>query len=622
MRVAASLLALALGSGLSIPSAAQFPPTSPAEPAPQAGGPVRLRQPLQSPAANPSVAEAVPVFKAVEVPAKEYRPGEFENYVQSLVGAPSADVPAIRRLGAELLTDAATGPFASDSGTLVPPGYIVQTGDELLVTLWGSVDADLRAQVDRSGRIVIPRVGPVMVAGVRYADLPQVISSRVATVFKNFQLSVSLGQLRGLRVYVTGFVERPGVQVVNSLSTVVHAVMRAGGPTAAGSFRTIELRRGRELVATFDLYDLLLRGDRGADRLLQADDVVLVGPVGPQVALIGSVNRAGVFELKPGETVGDALQMAGGFAAVADTTRLTIERLGERTNVRVTEVALPTGKGLALNSGDVLRAFNAVSVAAPVGRQNKRVRIEGEILRPGDYVLPADSTISDALRAAGGLTRSAFLYGVEFTRETVRATQQKNYERALRDLETDLVRASSTQRSIGADEAASQALAQQRASQLAERLRLLRPSGRVVLHIPSTGGELPELALEDGDRLHIPARPSAVGVFGSVFNAGSYLFTPGRNIADYLRLAGGPTRGADDTSIFVVRANGSVVSGLESGSLFNRRGALSDLVVEPGDTVFVPEEMNKTTIAQYAKDWTQIVYQFGLGVAGLKAAFR
>ena len=114
--------------------------------------------------------------------------------------------------------------------------------------------------------------------------------------------------------------------------------------------------------------------------------------------------------------------------------------------------------------------------------------------------------------------------------------------------------------------------------------------------------QFPELALETGDRLYVPPRPSTVGVFGSVFNAGSYLFSAGRGVTDYLRLAGGPTRGADDRSVFVVRANGSVVSSLQSGSWFNRGGDLKSMQAVPGDTIFVPEEMNKTTTLQNVRD--------------------
>jgi protein involved in polysaccharide export with SLBB domain len=472
--------------------------------------------------------------------------------------------------------------------------------------------------VDRSGRIVIPRVGPVFVSGVRYEDLPGTISRRVGQVFKNFELAVSLGQLRAIRVYVTGYVPRPGAYSVSSLSTLATALMRAGGPLASGSFRNIQLRRGDQVVSQFDLYELLLKGNRNADRTVQPDDVVLVGAVGPQVALIGSVNQPAIYELKPGETVADVMRMAGGFSALADRSRLSLERLDDRATIRVRELALPAETTMALAHGDILRAFSAVDALLPAQRQNKRVRIEGEVQRPGDYVLPPESSIRDALRAAGGMTAAAYVYGTEFSRETVRVKQQENYDRALRDLETELTRATNTQRTANAEEAGSVVARSNATARLIDRLRSIRPNGRVVLQLPPQTTDLPDLALEDGDRIYIPSRYTTVGVFGSVFNSGSYLFGDGRMLSDYLRLAGGPTRGADAESVFVIRANGAVISGRQQSSWFSG-DEFARVPALPGDTLFVPEEVNKTTFLQLAKDWTQILYQLGLGVAGLRA---
>jgi protein involved in polysaccharide export with SLBB domain len=579
-------------------------------------GPVRLRQAVPLSAA-PATGPAAPAV--APPPPPKYVPGEFEQFVQRKAGP---DVE-IRRFGAALMIDS-PGPATTESAPLVPADYLIKPGDELVLTIWGSVDADLYLVVDRSGRVTVPRVGPVLVAGVRYADLTDVLRQRVARVFRNFDLSVALGQLRGQRVYITGFVARPGTYTVSSLATVVQALLQAGGPSAAGSFRNIELRRGKERAAALDLYDILQRGDRSSDRVLQGEDVIHVGAVGTQVGLIGSVNRPAVFELKPGETLADVLAMAGGFSAVGDASRVTIERLDERMGARVEQIALPAGASTALRQGDVLRVFSAVDTALPVQGQNKRVRVEGEVLRPGEYVLPPATTVADALAAAGGLTRAAFVYGTEFSRESVRVTQQQNYERALRDLETDLARNNATRRtSSPAEEAASFAARDAANARLLANLRALRPTGRVVLQLKSDSTELPPLALEDGDRLYVPPRPTSVGVFGSVFNGGSYLFTDGRTIDDYLSLAGGATRGADAGSTFVVRANGSVVSNRQSAGWFGGTStAFTGLRAEAGDTIFVPEELDKVTFVQGAKDWTQILYQFGLGIAGIVAASR
>ncbi len=508
---------------------------------------------------------------------------------------------------------------AAEGPRAVGEDYILGIGDEVQITLWGSVDADLRVVVDRVGRINIPRVGPIMVAGVRYGQLNEVVRSRVAQVFKNFQVSTSLGRLRSFRVYVTGFTQRPGPYMVSSLSTVVTGLIQAGGPSAAGSFRQIELRRAGKTIASFDIYGLLLRGDKSADLPLQAEDVLYIGPVGPQAAILGSVNKAGIVELKPGETVSDVLTMAGGFSAVADRSRLVIERLSERNDRRIVQLDLPAQSKARVDDGTLLRAFSAVDAIPAQDRQYKRVRIEGEVLRPGDYLMPPNSTLQDALSAAGGLTAQAFVFGTDFSRESVRKVQQENYDRALRDLETDFTRSTSTQRASTGDEAAAQAQRAANASRLVDRLRSVRPSGRVVLQLEPEGRSLPQLVIEDGDRLNVPTRPTTVGVFGSVFNAGSYLLVKGATLDDVMRLAGGAKKGADTGSVFVVRANGSVVSARQSTSGWLSLGSgIDHLAALPGDTVFVPEELDKTTFIQAAKDWTQILYQFGLGAAALK----
>lgn len=299
------------------------------------GGPIRLRQPTQS--GEPANSRVGPRLNDAGQTAQQAAgalilsaPSDFELYVRKQTRNVN-----VRRFGSGLIEGLLPSGDVADYNPLVPPDYLVRVGDELVLNLWGSVDADLRLRVDNTGRISIPRVGPVTVTGVRLGDLPDVVRRRVGAVFKNFDLSITLSQLRGQRVYVTGFVHRPGTITVNGLATLAQALMRAGGPSAAGSFRDIQLRRGGKTMARFDLYDLLLRGDRSADMLLQADDVIHVGPVGSQVALVGSINQPAIFEIKPDETVDDVLKMAGGFNAVADRSQLTLERLDETLSARI-----------------------------------------------------------------------------------------------------------------------------------------------------------------------------------------------------------------------------------------------------------------------------------------------
>ena len=570
-----------------------------------------------------------PETRGLPYRAQPYQPSEFEIYVQQQAGADRPSMQdedgvsqgtgrPIRRFGSNLVTDDAIASSSQDPLPSVPGDYIVRPGDEIGLTIWGSVDADLQLTVDRAGRINVPRVGAIAVAGTRNADLASVITRRVGETFRNFQVSATLGQVRPIRVFVGGYVQHPGSITVNGLSSVLHALMRAGGPAAAGSFRDIHLRRAGKEVATFDLYDLLLKGDRNSDQLVQPDDILFVGPIGTQVAVLGSVNQPAIYELKPGETLDDVLRMAGSFTAVGDRSRVTIERLSDRATGKVAQLSLPAHQHDVLDTGDVIRAFSAVAVALPQDKQNEHVRVEGEVMRPGDYVLPPGSRVEDALRAAGGLTAAAYLYGTEFTRESVRKAQVVNYERALRDFETDMAKTQANQRVTSADELNSQSASAQANARLLSRLRQVQPTGRVVLPLAPDASALPDLALQDGDTLTIPQRGTSVGVFGSVFNTGSFVYQPDHTTVQYLALAGGPTRGADKRSIFMIRANGSVISAQQGASFWHSGNSLDDALVQPGDTIFVPEELNKSTFVQDAKDWTQILYQFGLGLAGIK----
>jgi protein involved in polysaccharide export with SLBB domain len=541
------------------------------------------------------------------------QPDEFERYVSALAKQD------IRRLGYSLMHPA-DNQTDLEAARQIPADYLIGVGDELQITIWGALDADLRATVDRAGRIAIPRVGTVMVVGVRYADLNDVLWRRIAQVFKGFQVTASLARVRNMRIYVTGFAARPGALSVSSLSTVMSALTQAGGPSSAGSLRNIELRRAGKPAMPFDLYALLLKGDRSIDVALQPDDVLHIGPIGPQVAVIGSVNSPSIVELRSRESLIDVLELVGGFNAVADRARVAQEKLSDRMDRRIREIKLPEGLRQPVDDGDVLQAFSAISSTLPQHKQFKRVKIEGEVAKPGEYLLPPDATLTDAISMAGGLTSDAFLFGTEFQRESVRRTQQDNYDRALRDLEAEFARNSLTPTSTSSSTDSLQASRDTSVSRFLATLKAAKPTGRVVMELTPQSKTLPLLVVEDGDRLLVPAQPRTVGVFGSVFNAGSYLWKQEATLADMLKSAGGMKRGADSGGTFVVRANGSVISARQtrSGWFSVGEAGIMDVAALPGDTLFVPEELNRTTFAQEAKDWTQILYQLGLGAAALK----
>jgi protein involved in polysaccharide export with SLBB domain len=274
---------------------------------------------------------------------------------------------------------------------------------------------------------------------------------------------------------------------------------------------------------------------------------------------------------------------------------------------------------LTLQPGDVLNIFSKADIAQPLENQTKYVRLEGEVRAAGLYQMEPGETLRQLLLRTGGLTTNAYLYATVFTRESTRADQQKRQEEAVARLEMDLERAAARQiASAVSKESAEADMAQlQTRRRLLQAFKALKPSGRIVLNIPSERPglkDLPEVVLEDGDRIFIPAVPSVLTVFGSVYNPNTFLHQAGRTTADYLAQAGGPTRDGDKGEMFLIRANGSVLGRHQAGW----GSSLSSTRMMPGDTLVVPEKLEQVSFMRELKDWAQIIYQLGLGAAAIK----
>jgi len=225
------------------------------------------------------------------------------------------------------------------------------------------------------------------------------------------------------------------------------------------------------------------------------------------------------------------------------------------------------------------------------------------------------------VRDAGGLTSSAYLYGAQFSRESVRAEQQRRLDQLIAESEHELNRRAAQ---IVATSASSADIAFARANMEAERtsldlLRRIKADGRIVLNIhpdDTTIDALPDLALEDGDQFFVPSVPATVTVIGDVYSQGSFLREPGRTVSAYLRNAGGPTREADKGRIFVVRANGGVVNKDASSTFWS--GGFDSMILMPGDAIIVPEQTDKGSFVRGLKDWSTILFNFGLAAAAVK----
>jgi protein involved in polysaccharide export with SLBB domain len=273
-----------------------------------------------------------------------------------------------------------------------------------------------------------------------------------------------------------------------------------------------------------------------------------------------------------------------------------------------------------LRAGDVLTVFSKDDLTVPVAKQTKYVKLEGELAIPGVYQLLPGETLRQLMARVGGLSPNAYVYGAEFTRESTRAFQQKRLEESIDQMEREMQRSATSSSATALSKEESENLKAQSEGQrvLMSKLRQVKATGRIVLEMPRDQTQIkdiPDFVLEDGDRLLVPAAPSTISVVGAVYNQNAFLHRPGMKLSDYLSRAGGPTKEADSGSIYLVKADGTVVSRRQSNWLMS--GFESDSLM-PGDTVVVPETFDRFRLTKELKDWSQIFYQFALGVAGLK----
>ncbi len=310
---------------------------------------------------------------------------EFQKFIASTTGQ------VLPVYGANLFRNV-PATFAPLDTAPVPADFVIGPEDVLRIRVWGQIDFQSNLRVDRTGNIYIPQIGAVHVAGLTFAELDSHLREAVSRVYKNFDLNVDIGQIHSIQVYVAGQARRPGVYTISSLSTLVDAIFSSGGPSVEGSLRHIELRRNGKVVTDFDLYALLIHGDKSKDEKLQPGDVIYIASLGPEAAITGSVVDPAIYELRSGETVADLLADAGGASSVAAESRISIERIDDHKLRRAMEVDYnPAGMATPLASGDLVRLYSI----APA--YQKTVILRGNVANPGRFAWHPGMRISDLI---------------------------------------------------------------------------------------------------------------------------------------------------------------------------------------------------------------------------------
>jgi len=372
--------------------------------------------------------------------------------------------------------------------------YILGPGDNIIIYVWGKVEKEYDLTVDREGKVFIPKIGETMVWGLSPEEFESKIAKKLSRVYTDFKVSVSLGKIRSIRIYLTGEIKKPGAYTVSSLTTLFNALYLAGGPNERSSLRNIKLIRNNKIEADVDLYQFLLKGDNSGDVRLSSGDAIFVPISGPHISISGEVKRPAIYEIIGGEKIGQVLELAGGPTAEAYLDRIMLDRISPNDEREIIDINMNPNNGklddITLMDGDRLTLFSIYEMRRNV------VSVAGMVKHPGHFERTDSTTL-----------RSILIQG-ELLPENVYFERANLFRRY-----TD------------------------------RRIEVIPVNLREVLD-----GNM-DLKLKNHDSLHIYSiddvkRKKFVYIEGEVKNPGEYPLYDNMKISDLVFLAGSPNKGA------------------------------------------------------------------------------
>ncbi len=491
--------------------------------------------------------------------------------------------------GAQLFT----GAFARQGAPQFNPDYAIAMGDMIQVRFWGAFEYDAVVTVDPKGNIFLPHAGPVSVLGVRNQDLQRVVDAAVAKVFRaNVFSYASLDAAQPVRVFVSGFVRRPGLYNGTSMDSLLHYLDQAGGiDPERGSFLNVLVKRGEAERADINLYDFLLDGNMPLIQFTDGD-VIFVPPRQNTVKVSGLADNAKRFEYDmTGRTVADLIKMAKPMA------RATHVRIIRNTGLikNIEYFPLAEAAGIQLENGDEIE-FTADKKPGTI-----TVRVEGEHESAQEYVMPYGTRLGSLINKINVSERSD-LASLQLFRNSVKERQKQMLEASLQSLE----QAALTARSGTSDEANLRKEEADLLLQWVKRARQIEPSGRVLI---AQAANRENLLLENGDLLHIPTKDGLVLISGEVLFPTAIAFEEDLSIKDYVQRAGGFAQNADSSRVVIAHRDGSFIEANMKSRGFFRNDELT--AVQPGDEVLILPKIDVKS-RQITKDWTQILFQMAL----------
>lgn len=486
------------------------------------------------------------------------------------------------------------GDFAKESFRGFNPNYVLAIGDQIQLQLWGGYEFQSNMLIDHQGCIFLPKVGPIKVAGITNDKLNDVVTQAVTRVYqKNVNVYATLDVSQPVKVFVTGFVQKPGLYAGQSGDSVLYFLDKAGGISPdRGSYLDVTLMRKGSLVARFDLYRFLLEGKMAPTQLRDGDTVV-VGALRYRVDVKGNVHNPNRFEIRSNRiALQDLLALA---QPDADATHIRINRnTGE--NIRIEYLPLAQAGQYSIQAGDM------VEVVADKRFTSIAVRVEGEHRGNQEMILPYGARLGDVIHKLQ-LTPDADMSSLQLFRKSIQARQKEMLNSSLKALEASIL----TARSATKDEAALRTSEADLLMKWVDRAKGIQPKGQVVL---AEGQNPNEVILEPDDVIHIPRKTNLVMVHGDVLFPNAILLDPKRTVEDYINMAGGFTQNGDNSRILLLHRDGTF-SKVPADEIDNEK-----YVVKPGDEVFVVPKVDTKNL-QITKDFTEVLYQIALSARAI-----
>ena len=457
---------------------------------------------------------------------------EAETYLSKFVidarilGQEPIGVEALEPFGYDIF-EPRVGAMQSPASGPVPQDYVLGPGDTVRVQLFGNVNGIYEFEVSRDGVLNLPEIGPVTVAGLPFSEFRQDLHERVREMLIGTQVSVTMGQLRTIRVFVLGDVKQPGSYVVSGLATMSSALYQGGGISKIGTLRDVQLKRNGRVASRLDLYELLLNGDTSSDMRLQPGDVIFVPPIGNTVRVAGAVKRPAIYETKGQTSVAAIIRIAGGLTADAYAGGVQLERIdGDRKTVAV-DLSDDADANLLVRSGDT------VLVPEVLPDLQETVVLSGHVYRPGNYEWRSGMRLTDLIRSTDELKP-----GVDTGYVLIRRERERGQP----------IQAVSANLAAALQAPASAANVKLEASDTVHVFSLALGRQRVVEPL------VEELRLQST----VDSPAMEVEISGSVRAPGRYPLEPGMRISDLIRAGGNLSEAAHDHEAELTRYSANV----------------------------------------------------------------